>query len=153
MIGEWDAALDFVTHVVALSHSKPGWAVLLFPDASDEHWGSFLTQVPQGELDRGVPVEDMTHEPLGFLSVTLKGLQQRWVTADKEGFSIANAFKRLEYLLWNGVHIYTDYRNLGYIFDPEAWVSSVAKTTAQRLDQWKAVLGQYDYTIMHSWRP
>ena len=33
-------------------------------------------------------------------------------------------------------------RNLTYIFDPEACVSSVAKTTAQRLDQWKAVLGQ-----------
>ena len=28
-------------------------------------------------------------------------------------------------------------------------MSSVAKTTAQRLDQWKAVLGQYDYTIVH----
>ena len=100
--------------------------------------------MPQGELDRGVPVEDMTHEPLGLISATFKGLQQRWVTADKEGFAMVNTFKRLEYLSWNGVHIYTDYRNLGYIFDPEAWVSSVAKTTAQRLDQWKAVLGQYD---------
>ena len=28
-------------------------------------------------------------------------------------------------------------------------MSSVAKTTAQCLDQWKAVLGQYDYTIVH----
>ena len=28
-------------------------------------------------------------------------------------------------------------------------MSSVAKTTAQRLDQWKAVLGQYDYIIVH----
>ena len=44
----------------------------MFPDASDEHWGSFLTQVPQDELDRGVSVEDMTHEPLGFLSGTFK---------------------------------------------------------------------------------
>ena len=35
----------------------------MFPDASDEHWGCLLTQVPQEELDRGVPVEDVTHEP------------------------------------------------------------------------------------------
>ena len=28
-------------------------------------------------------------------------------------------------------------------------MSSVAKTTAQRLDQWKALFGQYDYTLMH----
>ena len=55
---------------------------------------------------------------------------------------MVSAFKRLNYLLRNGVHIYTDHRNLAYIFDPEACVSSVAKTTAQRLNQWKAVLGQ-----------
>ena len=56
----------------------------MFPDASDEQWGSFLTQVPQMELDRGVPVEDMTHEPLGFLSGIFKGSQLGWVTVDKE---------------------------------------------------------------------
>ena len=57
----------------------------MFPDASDEHCGSFLTQVPQEELDRGISVEDMTREPLGFLSGTFKGSQQRWATMDKEG--------------------------------------------------------------------
>ena len=65
LIGATDAAQDLVAHTAALSHPKPRWAMLMFPDASDEHWGSFLTQVPQGELDRGVPVEAMTHEPLG----------------------------------------------------------------------------------------
>ena len=121
----------------------------MFPDASNEHWGSFLTQVPQEELARGVPVEDMTHEPLGFLSGTFKGSQQRWATVDKESFAMVSTFKGLEYLSWNGVHIYTDHRDLAYIFDSEAGVSSVAKTTAQSLDHWKVVLGQYDYTIMH----
>jgi len=38
---------------------------------------------------------------------------------------------------------------MAYVFNPEACVSSVPKTTAQRLDNWKAVLGQYDYTIQH----
>ena len=145
----WDTAQDLVAHAVALSHPKPGWAVLMFPDASDEHWGSFLTQVPQGELDRGVPVEDMTHEPLGFLSGTFKGSQLRWATVDNKYFAMVSTSKRLEHFSWNGVRICTDHRNLAYIFDREAFVSSVAKTTAQRLDQWKAVLGQYDCTIMH----
>ena len=63
---------------------------------------------------------------------------------------MANTFKRLwSTFLWTGVHIYTDHRNLAYTFDPEACVSPVAKTTAQRLNQWEVVLGQYDYTIMH----
>ena len=60
--------------------------------------------MPQGELDRGVPVEDMTHEPLGFLRGIFKGSQQRWAMVDEEGFAMVSTFKRLEYLLWNGVH-------------------------------------------------
>ena len=110
LIGAWEAAQDLVAHAVALSHPKPGWAVLMFPDASDEHWGSFLTQVPQEELDRGVSVEDKTHEPIGFLSGAFKGSQQHWATVEKEGFAVVSTFKRLEYLLWNGVQIYTDHR-------------------------------------------
>ena len=43
LIGAWEAAQDLVADAVALSHPKPGWAVLMFPDGSDEHWGSFLT--------------------------------------------------------------------------------------------------------------
>ena len=122
LIGPWDAAQDLVAHGVALSHPKPGWAVLMFPDASDEHWGICLTQLRQGQLDRGVPVEDTTHEPLGFLSGTFRGSQQRRATVDKYGFAMVSTFKRLEYLFWVGVHIYTDHRNLSYIFDPEACV-------------------------------
>ena len=33
------------------------------------------------------------------------------------------------------------------MFDPEACVTSVSKTFAQRLEGWKGVLGQYRYTI------
>ena len=51
----------------------------------------------------------------GFLSGTFKGSQQRWATVDKKGFAMVSTFMRLEYLLWNGVHIYTDHRNLAYI--------------------------------------
>ena len=51
--------------------------------------------------------------------------------------------------MWNGVHIFTDHRNLAYIFGPEACVTSVSKAVAQRLEGWKCVLGQYRYTICH----
>ena len=91
----------------------------------------------------------MTHEPLRFRSGTFKWSQQWWATVDKKGFAMVSAFKWLEYVLWNGVYIYTDHKNLAYIFDPDACVSSVAKMTTPRLDQWRAVLAQYDYTIMH----
>ena len=45
--------------------------------------------------------------------------------------------------------IYNDHRKLAYIFESEACVSSVPKTAAQRLENWKMVLAQNDYTIMH----
>ena len=51
--------------------------------------------------------------------------------------------------MWNGVHIFTDHRNLAYIFDPETCVTSVSKALAQRLEGWKGVLGQHRYTMCH----
>lgn len=61
---------------------------------------------------------------------------------------IVSNSKSSAYLLQQ-VHIYTDHGNLAYIFNPEACGSSFTKT-AQRLDhQWKVVLGQYDYAIVH----
>ena len=68
---------------------------------------------------------------------------------DKEGFAIVNTFRRLEYLLWGGVHIFPDHPNLTYTFNPEACVRSVTKAMSQRLENWKAVLGQYRYAIEH----
>ena len=53
---------------------------------------------------------------------------------DKDGFAIVSTFRHLEYLLWGGVRKYTDHRNLAYIFETEACVSSVPKTAAQRLE-------------------
>ena len=41
LTGAWDTAQDLVAHAVALFHPKPGWVVLMFPDASDEHWAVF----------------------------------------------------------------------------------------------------------------
>ncbi|CAN0398793.1 unnamed protein product, partial [Scytosiphon promiscuus] len=145
----WADAQELVAHAVTLYHPRHGCQVLMFPDASECHWGSFVTQVPDDEMQQHLPVEDMTHEPLAFLSGTFKGSQMRWATTDKEGFAIVSTFRRLEHFLWNGVHIFTDHRNLAYIFNAEACVTSVSKALAQQLEGWKGVLGQYRYTIRH----
>ena len=82
----------------------------------------------------------MSLKPHGFLSGTSRGSQQRWATVDKEWFAILSTFRRLEYLLWGGVRLYTDHRNLAYILELEMCVSSVPETAAQRLVNWKMVL-------------
>ena len=105
--------------------------------------------MPEEEFRSGVALENMSHEPVAFLSGSCKGSQLRWATVDKGVFAFVNTFRRLEYLLWGGVDIFTDHRNLTYIFNPEACVTSVTKAMAQRLENWKAVLGQYRYAIEH----
>ena len=35
----------------------------------------------------------MSHEPLGFLSGTFRGSQQRWATVGKGGFAIMSTFQ------------------------------------------------------------
>ena len=115
----------------------------MFPDASECYWGRFVTQVPDAEMDLNLPVDDMTQEPLAFLSGTFKGSQMRWATIEKEGFAIVSTFRRLEPSGWYGVQIFTDHRNLAYSFDPEACVTSVSKALAQRVEGRKCVLGQY----------
>ena len=105
--------------------------------------------MPGEEFRSGIALENMSLEPVAFPSGSFKGSQLRWAAVDKEGFAIVDTFRRLEYLLWGGVHIFTDHRNLMYIFNPEACVTSVTKAMAQRLENWKAVLGRYQYAIEH----
>ena len=89
---------------------------MMFPDASDKCWGSCITQVPKVELGGRVAIADMSHDQLGFLSGPIRGSQERWEIVNKEGFAIVTTFKRLPYLLWGGVAIHCDLRNLAYIF-------------------------------------
>ena len=71
----WINAQYLVANAVALMHPKDVYEVLIFPDVSDNHWGSCFTQVPATELEGGVEVEKMSHESLGFLSGTFRGSQ------------------------------------------------------------------------------
>lgn len=71
----WLAAQDLFAKVVALSHAREDMCVLIYPDAFDKFYGSVLTQVPVFEFDSGTAVEDMSHEPLGFISGVYRGSQ------------------------------------------------------------------------------
>ena len=55
-VASWSNAQDLVANAVVLSHPKGGYEALMFPDTSDNHRGSFLTQVPKAELECDVKV-------------------------------------------------------------------------------------------------
>ena len=69
----WTDAQDIVANAVTMYHPRPGCQMLMFPDASGGQRGSFVTQVPDAEMDQNLPVEDMTHERWLSLVVPLRG--------------------------------------------------------------------------------
>ncbi|CAM9333642.1 unnamed protein product, partial [Ascophyllum nodosum] len=69
----WQSSRELLEDAVQLNFRKQVFRVLMYPDASDLFWGGFLTQVPEKNLVSGIPVVEMAHEPLGFVSGGFKG--------------------------------------------------------------------------------
>lgn len=66
-------AKHLTAHAIALSYPKKDYKVLMSPDTSDLHRGSFVTKMLSDEMDRDVAVEEVSRERLGFLSGTFRG--------------------------------------------------------------------------------
>ncbi len=134
-------------NVVELSHPDPLQRMCVFADASELHWGSVITQVPPEQLHRNL--EAQNHQPLMFLSGTFTGAAGRWSIVEKEAYAIVETLVRADYLLHPaaGFNLYTDHRNLKFIFSPTSVVASVPKYTAQKLERWALLLMGYSYVI------
>ncbi|KAF0711038.1 hypothetical protein As57867_005399, partial [Aphanomyces stellatus] len=134
-------------NVVELCHPDPLQRICVFADASEGHWGSVITQVPPDQLQR--PFDAQNHQPLMFLSGTFTGAAGRWAIVEKEAYAIVETLVRADYLLHPaaGFNLYTDHRNLKFIFSPTAVVASVPKYTAQKLERWALLLMGYSYVI------
>ncbi|KAF0739334.1 hypothetical protein Ae201684_004903 [Aphanomyces euteiches] len=138
---------EAISHVVELSHPDPYKRICVFADASEKHWGSVITQIPMEDQSR--PLAAQRHEPLMFLSGTFSGAASRWAIVEKEAYAIVETLVRTDYLLHppEGFNLYTDHRNLKYIFNPTAVVSAVPKYTAAKLERWALLLMGYHYVI------
>ena len=60
---------------------------------------------------------------------------------------IVSTCKRLPYLLWGGMAIHCDHRNLAYISGANG--APTSKAVAQRLQGYRVFIGQFAYTIVH----
>ena len=111
--------------------------------------GSILTQIPSEELK--LPVSKQHHEPLAFLSGSFKGSQLNWSIVEKEAFPIVESCEKLRHLLLcdKPFRLFTDHRNLIYIFDPKTRESDFRKQSADKLARWAAKLFAYEYVIEH----
>ena len=135
--------------MVPLAHPRADTKVCLFTDASLDHWGAVATQVPLDDI--GKDLADQQHEPLAFLSGKFVGAASRWPIVEKEAFAIVEACKRLEYVLLRpgGFKIYTDHRNLTYIFSPHTVNANMARYQADKLQRWAMALTMFEFEIEH----
>jgi hypothetical protein len=143
------AVRDALLRMVPLAHPRPDAELCLYTDASQDSWGAALTQLEPEELQ--LPLAQQAHRPLAFLSGKFAGASSRWATIEKEAFAIVEATRRLEYLLLRprGFRLYTDHRNLVYIFSPHAVDSAVSRYQADKLQRWSLSLTAFQYVIEH----
>lgn len=96
---ELGAAHDLVANAVTLYHPCPDSGVLVFPGAFNAYWGRFLSLASRSGYLGGIPVEDMTPQPLEFLSGSLKGSLIRCNIKEKEGFAIVSLVRHSDYVV------------------------------------------------------
>ena len=140
---------DALQAMVPLAHPREDRVICVYTDASMDFWGAIVTQTDDVELSK--PIHEQQHQPLAFLSGAFVGAAQRWPIVEKEAYAIVETCKRLDYLLLrpSGFRLFTDHRNLIYIFHPEATDSNIARYQADKLQRWAMTLTGYRYVVEH----
>jgi RNase H-like domain found in reverse transcriptase len=121
----------------------------MYTDASGEFWSCITTHVPPKDLD--LPAADQRQEPLAFLSGSFTGAMHRLSIIKKETYAILASCERLDWLLLRpeGFSLFTDHKNLIYVFNLHGSGSSFSSHTAAKLIRWALKLGSYSYNIEH----
>ncbi len=147
MINEFRNSKDLLKTSIISTHYDPAKRVCVFPDASDKHWGLFITQVPKEDLD--LPFENQRHSPLLIMSGSFKSGSVNWHIKEKEAYPILVALEKARDLLRNpdGFSLFSDHKNLVYILDPER--RQVLKHADDRLSRWALALMSFRFTVEH----
>lgn len=124
-----------LVEMVPLAHPSTQSELCLYTDTSQDFWGAVLTQLEPDELR--LPLSEQNHKPFAFLSGRFVEVNSRWATIEKEAFAIVESIPRLEYLLrWPaGFRLYTDHRNLVYIFSPSTSNGVVVRYQADKFQR------------------
>ena len=140
---------EALRNAVTLAHPDPEKILCLFTDASETNWAGTLTQIPKIHLDEDF--ENQHHDPLAFLSGSYKKSSFHWSTLEKEAFAIVTSVTRLDYMLMRpeGLILFTDHKNLTFIFHPVIVNLRIAKHTANKIERWAMQLSAFRYTINH----
>ncbi|CAN8061293.1 unnamed protein product [Agarophyton chilense] len=117
--------------------------------ASNNHWAGVVTQTSPETLKK--PFAEQKHEPLAFLGNTFKDAQTNWSTYEQEDYAIVKTFDKLDYLFMDEypVHVFTDHRNLLFVFAPTARQPSLGQHVVAKIHRWAIFLSRFEYIIEH----
>ena len=74
----------------------------------------------------------------------------RWSVFEKEAFAIVNAMSRLDDLTCCELtNIYTDHRNLVFIFDPQRQQPTMPAYLVSNVQRWALILSQFEHIVSH----
>lgn len=134
---------------IKLCYPRKEKTICVYTDASDNYWSGIVTQIDPEDLKK--PALEQVHEPLAFIGSAFTGAERNWSTYEKEGFAIFKVFERLDYLLLGEqpVHVFTDHRNLLYVFCPSAFDSTVGKHIVSKVQRWAMLLSRFQFVIEH----
>ncbi len=154
---EWTAVHDAcfrdvvqaLANMVTLSHIDDAKKICVFTDASDEFWSALITQVPVDEFE--VPFASQAHQLLACSSGRFKGAQCNWSVAEKEAFAILKACVGNQHITRRPgkFHVFTDHRNLEFIFGAGSTKPALAKHVASKLERWALQLLSFNFDICH----
>lgn len=110
--------------------------LFIFTHAGELFWVAVLTQCEPSDIHD--PVTDRGHQRLYFLSGEFKRPQLGWTIYEEEGFSIAEAFHRLYYMLISeqDTRIFTEHRNLLFVFAPSTLEPIIGKLKMYKVLRW-----------------
>ena len=142
-----------LSHAVLYSHRKKGWCVATVSDASLYAWGSAIIQYPPGQEDK--PLHEI--EGIELLAVdngVFSNAAYRWSTCDKEAYAVMQPFMKHPEIVKTGdkdaIQIFTDHKNLKYIFDGESDGHVAGSQAKMRLRRWAMELSCFNFNIKHT---
>ena len=144
----FNSLIDAIRNTTILAFPNPDLIPCLFTDASLSFWSIVITQIPKDDLS--LLFCDQKHQPLAFSSGEFKGASFRWSIPEKEAYPIYYAVQSFDYLLCSDTHpfhIYTDHKNLVFMFNPSKAESRLKRHSLDKIYRWRLVLDGKKYII------
>ena len=117
-------------------------------DASEHYWAGVLTQIPQE--DTAKPQSEQRHEPLAFSSGAFSGAMSKRSICGKKAFAMVCSMAQTDYYTACAeTSIYTDHRNLIFIFDPLKSHPNMPAYLVSKIRRWALILSQFEYVVSH----